>query len=438
MEKVLFEKFDNTDQMRTFYQKNPKNHARLKELTEKGYTVDGFVEATQEFRFVPISDISTDMSYFDGVYYVLEMPVHMKDYLPNNLIVMFMAHAAGSSRIKAIERYSGVTNFQSLGKQLPANTYILRIADSNLVAGSFYADTRNFPDYTATVQKLITKIRDAHEIAHERTEMIGTSRGGTGALIHGVLGGYETVAVDPIINVGYVDDGMKGGWQLFDFLPENLAPYINSLVTPTKQKIKILTSEVLSWTYGSFSELALPNLEILGSSLSLPFSNDITRHGAFIEDTVTHFVSLINSYFYSLTTIKMPRELPTHLNENFDIFLPLPTADIAVKETENKLQIYQESTAFSRLVLKLKQPLRVGVTYEMVIESDAPELQFYLQYFSPFFQKPRVSHSETKEGLTTQRYYFEAQRDFIYAGVSSFSIPRNKLVTIKSFKIREI
>ncbi|GFH42957.1 hypothetical protein Hs30E_15080 [Lactococcus hodotermopsidis] len=435
---MIKEKFDNTNGIETFYEKNPVNHAKLKSYVKNGYTLDGFDEATKEFIFVPISDIKTDFECFEGIYYQLETPYQSFEVLPNNLIVHFFQHDS-QEEMSAMLRYSSANgNFQSLGKQIVANTYILRIADVNLVSGSFYADTETFPDYTQKVQKLIQKIRETYNVSHDRTLMSGSSRGATGAIIHGALGGYETLAVDPILNVKYVPEHLKVRYLLFDFIPDDLSQYISSLAIATSQKIRILTSSGSGWTYGSLSELNLPNLEILDIAVPLPHREDTARHAGFINRILSYHVALINSYFYEKWTSKIDRSHVERLNNDFDIFLPNATGEIEVKKVGNYLQIYQESDVFNRLSFKLKTPLEAGKDYELLIESNAPELQFYLPEFNPFFQKPSSIIVTTDGDFVTQRYQFRAKRDFIYVGVSSFSIPRNKLVTIKSFKIREI
>lgn len=94
-------------------------------------------------------------------------------------------------------------NFRSAQKYVPQDTAILRIADIGGVVGAFYLDTVRNPDNTKRVQRLIAATAINNGIALENLVLYGASKGGTGALYHGLTGGYKVVAVDPIVSDDY-------------------------------------------------------------------------------------------------------------------------------------------------------------------------------------------------------------------------------------------
>ncbi|MDJ0356571.1 XcbB/CpsF family capsular polysaccharide biosynthesis protein [Paenarthrobacter sp. PH39-S1] len=94
-------------------------------------------------------------------------------------------------------------NFRTAQKYMPQDTAILRIADIGGVVGAFYLDTARDPGNTKRIQRLITETALNNEIALSDVLLYGASKGGTGALYHGLTGGFKTVAVDPIVSDEY-------------------------------------------------------------------------------------------------------------------------------------------------------------------------------------------------------------------------------------------
>ena len=91
-------------------------------------------------------------------------------------------------------------NFPSLQKYVPPDCGILRIADLGGVTGAYYMNTHARPENELHIQGLIRNILTAHGVPMDRVVLYGTSKGGTGALLHALLGGYHAVAVDPIVS----------------------------------------------------------------------------------------------------------------------------------------------------------------------------------------------------------------------------------------------
>ncbi|WP_427130802.1 XcbB/CpsF family capsular polysaccharide biosynthesis protein [Pseudarthrobacter sp. S9] len=96
-------------------------------------------------------------------------------------------------------------NYQSVQKFVPATTAILRIADIGGVQGGFYLNTSFRPNNADHIASLIAKICLEHGIEKTSVVLYGASKGATGALYHGLMGKYRTVAVDPILSDEYYE-----------------------------------------------------------------------------------------------------------------------------------------------------------------------------------------------------------------------------------------
>ncbi|MBG6181910.1 XcbB/CpsF family capsular polysaccharide biosynthesis protein [Arthrobacter sp. CAN_A1] len=94
-------------------------------------------------------------------------------------------------------------NFRSAQKYIPHDTGVLRIADIGGVVGAFYLNTHRNPQNVVRVQNLLNRVRTEHGIPSDNVILYGASKGGTGALFHGITGGYRFIAVDPIVSDAY-------------------------------------------------------------------------------------------------------------------------------------------------------------------------------------------------------------------------------------------
>jgi len=120
------------------------------------------------------------------------------------LLVVFSSIAA-SMYNASLNRYFE-QNFKSINKYVPEDTAVLRIADIGGVLGAFYLNTNYLPSNEQNIQELIRWVLERHGIDRTRTTFYGVSKGGTGALYHAILGGYNATVVDPIVSDDhYVD-----------------------------------------------------------------------------------------------------------------------------------------------------------------------------------------------------------------------------------------
>lgn len=117
---------------------------------------------------------------------------------PTRLVVLFSAVHEFPNRV-GLQRYFS-QDFPSIRKYMPHGTAVLRIADLGGVVGAFYLNTTHRPRNADAIQQLIESVRAELGIARDSVVLFGVSKGGTGALYHGLTGGYRFVSVDPILS----------------------------------------------------------------------------------------------------------------------------------------------------------------------------------------------------------------------------------------------
>lgn len=177
----------------------------LVSLTNLGYSL--YYNTADESRFVrhdrivhhwpAVRDGNFAVSD-EGIVHQLEMPA---SGLLERLVVI-MCPISSKPRFIRYFRLS----FSKLMKFIPRNTAILRVADVGGVKGAFYLDTSHLPDNSNRIQRLIQTTINKYGIKAENVVLYGASKGGTGALYHGLTGGWKFVAVDPILSdAWYVD-----------------------------------------------------------------------------------------------------------------------------------------------------------------------------------------------------------------------------------------
>lgn len=148
---------------------------------------------------------SRSLKRFKDVFYQLNIPEKKRiTNKRNKLVVFFLSLPPVDGLISNDPQDRSFTEmFLNIQRSLVKDTFVLRIADLNLVRGSFYANSVNFQDYEQQIQSLIRKIMTENDITVDNVVTYGVSRGGVGALIHGAWLNSRIVAVDPIINDEY-------------------------------------------------------------------------------------------------------------------------------------------------------------------------------------------------------------------------------------------
>lgn len=175
----------------------------LVELTRRGYYAylvkDGATRFVRSDRVGGVWAKITEDEYRineEEVVFRVEPPLEEKP--PKRLVVVFSAVHEFPNRA-SLQRYFS-QDFPSIRKYLPHGTAVLRIADLGGVVGAFYLNTAHRPHNADAIRRLIESTRGELGIDHDRVVLFGVSKGGTGALYHGLTGGYRFASVDPILS----------------------------------------------------------------------------------------------------------------------------------------------------------------------------------------------------------------------------------------------
>ncbi|WP_101574707.1 XcbB/CpsF family capsular polysaccharide biosynthesis protein [Brevibacterium sp. 239c] len=167
-------------------------------LTNLGFSL--YYNAADESRFIrhdrivhhwpAVKDESFQVSD-DGIVHQFERP---KSGTISRLVVIF---SPINSKPRLIRYFR--PSFATLMKYVPRDTAILRVADVGGVKGAFYLDTSFMPDNSSRIRRLIQSKVAEHGIEAPNVVLFGASKGGTGALYHGLTDGWKFVSVDPIV-----------------------------------------------------------------------------------------------------------------------------------------------------------------------------------------------------------------------------------------------
>ena len=175
-------------------------HAKdlLIRLTNLGYSL--YYNTADESRFIrhdrivhhwpAVKDESFQVSD-DGIVHQFERP---ESGTISRLVVIF---SPINSKPRLIRYFR--PSFATLMKYVPRDTAILRVADVGGVKGAFYLDTSFIPDNSSRIRRLIQSTVAEHGIEAPNVVLFGASKGGTGALYHGLTGSWKFVSVDPIV-----------------------------------------------------------------------------------------------------------------------------------------------------------------------------------------------------------------------------------------------
>lgn len=99
-------------------------------------------------------------------------------------------------------------NFASINKHVGSNVAVLRIADLDGVVGGFYSPTTFDPDRAVKIQELISTCASQLGVGGRNVILYGASKGGTGALLHGLMSEsrWACVAVDPVVDDSHYEE----------------------------------------------------------------------------------------------------------------------------------------------------------------------------------------------------------------------------------------
>ena len=303
-EDIVFLNVPNAKNDLSVFRKNKK--ARKIELTlaKMDYVPHG--NRGSSYRFIKRDQLKTKFPKFKDVHYRIIPPKDKKNYWENKLLVRMFSFNTHYNTSMFKRNFQ--SDFATLKDSVTKNTYILEIGDINLVDGSYYSNTKNYPTYENEIQELIDFIAKKYEVDHNDIVLYGASRGGAGAMLHASLGNYKFVATDTVINdmPWYVDSDSHFIKGLRDVdLTEKMKSALNNYQRPKTDGV-LLTTNNVGVTFSSHLRLPLEKFTLLNLDFNL------YDHGLFNGKTVPIQLSYINYLLIknSLHVIESNNDLP--------------------------------------------------------------------------------------------------------------------------------
>ncbi len=168
-------------------------------LTNLGYSL--YFHAAGESRFIrhdrlrhhwPAVKSGAVSVSENEIFYTFEEPPSGR---VERLVVVFSPVSSRARLVRYFRR-----SFGTLQKFIAPHTAVLRVADMGGVKGAFYLDTTALPHNSLNIHRLIEDVAGRFAVPREKVVIYGASKGGTGAVYHGLAGGWRSVAVDPILS----------------------------------------------------------------------------------------------------------------------------------------------------------------------------------------------------------------------------------------------
>lgn len=417
-----------------------KYYEFLKNLALDNKSIVGYRD--HKYTVQKNTEIDLGMEKYKNIHYNIELPIENEQYLSNKLIVFFMpADRMISTQAKL--RMFGNSPWESLASSIAKNTYILRIADSNLISGSYYQNTINFPNYETSIQQLIQNTAYKYNISSGNIVMYGNSRGGTGALYHGLLGNYKVVAIDPVIDRrAWVE--VKDVQHMFDLVDYNFSPKINRLLEETTlspDKIKVLCSDTAFITYPFVKQLNLSKINLLNLNLTIPHVVDpFTSHAALIGKTVPLQLSLINQFLYE-EDISIEKSLILFNVDDWDVLLPWTSPYFTMHFKDYGIEVIRNSKLLGKdniwlnFMIKSRMIFNKKYTIEIITDESTLSLENSLFIHSENKYKNIDLKRTNENGEVVWKSKFTADYSFEFLGLNAEAVARNNSIIIRSIKI---
>jgi hypothetical protein len=318
--------------------RNDFSRNQIQKLAASGYILHG--SYAQNARFIKRKQFFTNrLSQYGDVYYDVELPEKKRQTAkPNKLLISFLTlpHKSDMRSNDALKRYYYYSHFKTLSKSVSKDTIIVRVADANLILGSFYTNTLHFPDYEEQVQELIKYLMKKYEVVSENVVLYGVSRGGVGVLIHSALGNYKGLAVDPVVNGTWHFEHWKDPHFAEGVREIDVVPKINQYLSNSESKrIYILGNRFIDVTWHELLRLNQEKINLIDMNdetvtqhhhLSpnivleqLMYLNMLLNHFPIkVENALTEVLSednVVTEDISSISTMKMAGEIKRKIEE---------------------------------------------------------------------------------------------------------------------------
>jgi hypothetical protein len=176
------------------------------QLASKGFFLVSSFDGKSKFeKFTSAENFKSyvkvkNLKIYNNLYYTL---ANSSLSFSNKRLIVVFSSVADRAFNADISVRNFFTNFETISKYIPQNTYVLRISDIGGIIGNFYMNTVFSNTIEEDIQGLLNFILQSNNINKEDVVLYGSSKGATSALYHGILGGYKCIAVDPIVSDEY-------------------------------------------------------------------------------------------------------------------------------------------------------------------------------------------------------------------------------------------
>ena len=347
---------ERTHNLIGFSRREKRVNELIVKLASKGFFLVSSSAGNSKFeKFTTAEAFKTNvhvenLEIYKNLYYTLEKP--LLNVVPNRLVVIFSSVADRAFNADISVR-NFFTNFGTISKYIPQNSYVLRISDVGGIIGSFYMNTNFSNSIEDDIQGLLKFILEENNIAKEDVVLYGGSKGGTSALYHGILGGYKCVSVDPIVSDEYHEMASGdshftkeyGGYRIY---PQTKQDKFTNLMKTTviPDNINIIYSEQ-SPIYGAINSVIQKNdLEKKIKYLNVCHPK-IKTHPDVAAKTINILMLLMNNLFYDLGEIKS-KDIDCKKVKEREVLevkaqLKLTSLIIELNETSSYLRVYSKN-----------------------------------------------------------------------------------------------
>lgn len=303
--KVSIRLLDTPSNMLQFSRNNSNTRYLVEFLVSQDYTlvdyVDGeniFVKRSELPTTLPKTIAGLELCVDNGVFYTLEKQIKNDANATKRLIVIFSSMPGSNEYFSdKFEERTFVKHFPTIQKLLVPNTNVLRIIDSNLMYGSHYINTNNFPNYEDNIQNIISNVRKNLNVSSDNVVLYGTSKGATGALVHSLIGSYKSVTVDPILDATEYNFNMNNIHYIKNNREQSLIDRINKLLN-TQNKIMdniVIRSPQVKFNYDITKKIHDGYIKFYDQK-----NSNIKKHAEIGKNSVSEILMFLNAQLLNL------------------------------------------------------------------------------------------------------------------------------------------
>lgn len=295
---------NSSDNILQFSRNDKSARLVLEFLVAHDYTLVDFKENYNIFiqrkslsKYLPENILGLKIREKEGVFYTFEPKIKKDTNAPERLIIIFSSMPGSNEYYSSkFEERSFVKHFPTIQKLLVPNTNVLRIVDSNLIYGSHYINSNNFSNYEDVIQNIIKAISKELNVINDDVVLYGTSKGGTGALVHSLMGNYKSVTVDPIIDATEYNENMNNIHYIKGNREQSLVKKINSLTQNDPGKNIVIRSPQVKFNYNVTKDVLNNAIRFYDQR-----NSNIESHAQIGRNTVSEILMFLNAQLLGLT-----------------------------------------------------------------------------------------------------------------------------------------